>query len=196
MSAESTRTTLIHCMRKLLRENRISRIKVSDICESAHISRRTFYRYYSDKYELMNDAAFNYLYQNTEIRETDSQWDVIEKCCKLMYRERTFFLHAFESKGQNGFWEEAVTFMIPFARKEYPDSGYLIDTCNDLMISGIYTMMRLIEKWIKDGFPTDPETFCRRSRHAIAIYSKWLYQSAMGIEREPASERQLMDRSW
>lgn len=196
MSSESTRITLIHCMRKLLREYRITSITVSDICKSAHISRRTFYRYYSDKYELMKDVAFNHMWQRLDIKETDTQWDVIEKCCRLIYDERAFFSHTFESKGQNGFWEETVAFMVPFARKEYPETGYLSEKGMDLIISSIYTMMHLTEKWIKDGFQTDPETFCRESRHAFAIYSKWLYQSAMGKKIEPASEQQLLDGTW
>lgn len=196
MSSESTRITLIHCMRKLLRERRITSITVSDICESAHISRRTFYRYYSDKYELMKDVAFNHMRQRLDIKETDTQWDVVEKCCRLLYDERAFFSHTFESKGQNGFWEETVAFMLPFAMKEYPESGYLSEKCMDLITSSIYTMMHLTEKWIKDGFQTDPETFCRESRHTFAIFTKWLYQSATGKKIEPASEQQLLDGTW
>lgn len=196
MSSESTHVTLIHCMRKLLRERSIDSITVSDICESAHIGRRTFYRYYSDKYELMKEVVFNHMYHRLDIKENDTQWDVIEKCCRLMYDERAFFSHAYESKGQNGFWEEAVAFMIPFAMREYPQSGYLSDKSMELITASVYTMMHLTEKWIKDGFKTDPETFCRESRHAFAIFSKWLYQSAMGKKIEKVSEQQLLDGTW
>lgn len=70
MSSESTRITLIHCMRKLLRERSIDSITVSDICESAHIGRRTFYRYYSDKFELMKDVVFNHMYHRLDIKKT------------------------------------------------------------------------------------------------------------------------------
>ena len=56
MALESTRITLIRCMRKLVREKSFSKIKVEEICASAHISRRTFYRYYKDKYALLKDV--------------------------------------------------------------------------------------------------------------------------------------------
>lgn len=196
MSSESTHITLIHCMRKLLRERSISKITVSDICKSAHIGRRTFYRYYSDKYELMNEVIFKHMYPRLDIKDTDTQWDVVEKSCKLMYDERAMFMHAYESKGQNGFWDEAVAFMVPFAMKEYPETGYLNEKSVEIVKDSIYTMMRLTEKWIKDGFPTDPHTFCQESRQAFAISSKWLYQSAMGREVEIPDKQQFEDGTW
>ena len=56
MSAKTTKMLLIRAMLKLVRAQKFSAITIDDICEKAGVSRRTFYRYYSDKHALLKDV--------------------------------------------------------------------------------------------------------------------------------------------
>ena len=71
MSSESTQRTLIHCMRKLLREKPFPKITVGEICEAAHISRRSFYNNYKDKYDLLKAINSLYIFEKLEVNEGD-----------------------------------------------------------------------------------------------------------------------------
>ncbi|MYV16026.1 TetR/AcrR family transcriptional regulator [Furfurilactobacillus milii] len=52
---EKTRQELINAMRTLLMHKPFEQISVNDICEQSHNHRSTFYRYYHDKYDLLQD---------------------------------------------------------------------------------------------------------------------------------------------
>lgn len=47
-----TRRLLINTMEKLLSERKFEDITINNICESSLVTRSTFYRYFTDKYEL------------------------------------------------------------------------------------------------------------------------------------------------
>ena len=50
-----TKKDIKDAMRKLLAEKEFDRITVTEICNEAMTSRITFYRYYGDKYDLLDD---------------------------------------------------------------------------------------------------------------------------------------------
>ena len=52
---QQTRKKIQNVFVELLTENRIDRIKVSDITKTAHINRSTFYEYYQDVNSLLTD---------------------------------------------------------------------------------------------------------------------------------------------
>jgi len=54
-----TRRDLRAALVKLLAEENFDKIGVSDICSEAMINRMTFYKHYSDKYDLLNDVLLN-----------------------------------------------------------------------------------------------------------------------------------------
>lgn len=52
---EKTIRSIRNALLELLRDKEFDRITVKEICERAEISRITFYNYFKDKYDLMND---------------------------------------------------------------------------------------------------------------------------------------------
>ncbi len=69
MEKERTETEklLFDALSKLLQEKSIDKLSVRDIIENANVSRATFYRYYYDKYDLLN-SNYEYILQNTLYR--------------------------------------------------------------------------------------------------------------------------------
>lgn len=58
-----TKKNLFDTIIKLMKEKSFEEIKVSDICQTALITRSTFYSHYEDKYELVMDFV-NHLEEN------------------------------------------------------------------------------------------------------------------------------------
>ena len=48
-----TKMVIKQALFKLMKDNPINKITVTEICESAEINRGTFYTYYTDPYDLM-----------------------------------------------------------------------------------------------------------------------------------------------
>ena len=53
--AKFTQQAIMYSMLKLLQEKSIDKITVKDICEMCEINRNTFYYYYRDIYEVLED---------------------------------------------------------------------------------------------------------------------------------------------
>ena len=52
--ADIYRRTLAESLKELLERESIEKITVDEICEKAEISRRSFYRYFIDKYDVVS----------------------------------------------------------------------------------------------------------------------------------------------
>ena len=60
---QKTRRDLRKSILNLLREKPLEKISVTEICDNAMINRMTFYKYYEDKFILLDDA-FNEIKDN------------------------------------------------------------------------------------------------------------------------------------
>lgn len=60
MSVEASKFNLKKTMHKLMKEKSFTSITVKELCEKAGVSRRSFYRYYMDKYELLQDLYYDF----------------------------------------------------------------------------------------------------------------------------------------
>ncbi len=54
MAPENAKTNIMRAVERLLSDKRIEDLSVTRICEEAHVSRHTFYRYFRDKYDASN----------------------------------------------------------------------------------------------------------------------------------------------
>ena len=49
-----TKKALAEALKLLMRKTPFSKLSIADICSTAGLSRRSFYRHFRDKYELLN----------------------------------------------------------------------------------------------------------------------------------------------
>ena len=184
MSAKTTRTLLRRAMLKLVRAQRFSSITIDDICEKSEVSRRTFYRYYSDKHALLKDVFVECFFSKINIDECEDPWDITQKICEQVYSDKKFFMHSFEVKGQNGFWEEVSSILMPYFQKSFPSYGDA-DRMRDFYIStDIYRVLTLLEEWILDGMQLTPADFAAALRTSYYVYATWITEVVSG---KPAS---------
>lgn len=180
MSGQTTRTMLIRAMLKLVRAKRFSSITINEICERAQVSRRTFYRYYSDKQALLKDVFLECFYSKIDVEACENPWDLIQAICEQIYSDKYFFIHSFEVKGQNGFWEEFSLVLMPFFQKGLQSNESSDSMKEFFAATDIDRLLQLIENWIRTGMPSTPEEFASSLRTAYYIYATWITELATG----------------
>lgn len=196
MANESTRKTLIKCMKKLVREHSFSQISIEGLCDMAHISRRTFYRYFPDKYALLEATYFESYFSKLDIADNDKFWDLFRKLCAQIYSEQAFFSHAFDVKGQNGFWDEAKKIIAPYMRRDFPITDEIRDTVEFYISNDIDALFQLIERWIRSGCVTDPESFSNFARDSFKVHGRWIYELATDRTPTEYSQKMIDDKEW
>lgn len=185
MSSKTTRQALTRNMFRLLKARRFNDFTIEELCQMSNISRRTFYRYYSDKYELLRDVYLEYFFNRIEIDDGLDFWDIFEKICEQVYSDRGFFKHALEVKGQNGFYDEASKILAPFFMREAPSYEFIDDMKEYFVATDISRLLQLIERWIRDGLKQTPKEFSDFIRANHYVYGQWTSQLAARIERSP-----------
>ena len=105
--------------------------------------------------------------------------------CEQIYSDKKFFSHSFEVKGQNGFWEEVESILLPYFLRGLPSYGDA-DRMRDFFTStDIYRVLTLIEEWIREGMKISPKEFASALRTSYIVYATWITEVATG---KPASE--------
>lgn len=99
--AEIYRKTLAESMKNLLEKETIDRITVEEVCEKADISRRSFYRYFIDKYDVVSWIVDQEFFDKIDLAEDETLWDVYPGFLRYLYENRTWFLNALSFTGQN-----------------------------------------------------------------------------------------------
>lgn len=183
MSKDTTNRMIQLSMQQLLRERKFASISVNDICDHAGVSRKTFYRYYSDKYALLTVVFNDCYFEHLDLSEDDSFWDVFRKICIGIATDKKFFKHAFEVKGQNGFWEEAKEILTPLYMKEAPSYEFLNDIKLFFVKTDLDRLFLLIEQWLEYNEDRSAEDFAEYIRVTYYIYGLWSSQLASGEER-------------
>lgn len=196
MALKSTEKTLRRCMRKLIRKKHLDNITISEICDMAQIGRRTFYRYYLDKYALFEDTYVKEFYNKLGITEETNFYEIYMKTIRQMYEEQDFFLHAIAVKGQNGFWDLYTELMFPHVEKLLSKDPY-IDHAKEFFIrEDIRIRLHLIEEWIQRGYKESPEELYHFIRLCGALHGKWEYQLAMRMEPDEYSLYSFENNEW
>lgn len=98
--AKPIHKSLADSIKNLMRQKPFESITVEEICANAGISRRSFYRHFQDKHDLLN-WIFEYdFFCHLEYHDDWNIWDYFYVICEFLYQDRKFYANAFTS-GQN-----------------------------------------------------------------------------------------------
>lgn len=113
-----TRYVFAECIKQLMNHQSLDKITVTDIVEMSGKTRQTFYRYFRDKYDLVNwyfevlaDKSFLQIGNSETLRE-----GLIKKF-QFIYNDRVFFKEAFKSKDYNNVENYDYNCILTFYRK-------------------------------------------------------------------------------
>lgn len=149
-----TRQAIMYSMLKLLQEKSIDKITVKDICEMCEINRNTFYYYYSDIYQVLEEL----LRTETEksLKEKQKNHSFYEDCLKkyhliLEYKKAVY--HLYNSKNRDlilkylyditeNYMEKYVLKEVEGKKLSAEDIQFIVDFYSNSMIGSILRWMQ------------------------------------------------------
>lgn len=90
----NARKAILTSLRQLLEEKRLDQITVQDILDASEVSRRTFYRYYQDKYDVITSYYLDNITAQQKELTADSIRQITKQTVLFAMENRAFFLRA------------------------------------------------------------------------------------------------------
>jgi probable dihydroxyacetone kinase regulator len=186
-----TKLTFADSLKRLMAKTDFNKISVKDIVDNCGLTRQAFYYHFKDKYDLMNwiyyteTARFMSSYNKVE-HWTDGLVDL----CNYMRQNKTFYINALNSTGQNSFQE------------------YLHDYIRDISISAIENientefdedkwgftaefistaLVGLIVRWAKNYMKDEPTEYVEKMRS--------IFDGSILCELESLSQKMFIEDS-
>lgn len=152
--AKFTRQAIMYSLLKLLQEKSIDKITVKDICELCEINRNTFYYYYSDIYQVLEELLkFETEKSLKEDQEYESFYEDFLKRYHLIIEYKKAVYNLYNSKNRDlilkYFQDITEDFVEKYVYKEVKgkkllpeDIKFIIDFYSSSMIGNIFRWMR------------------------------------------------------
>lgn len=171
-------------LKSALREKTFDRVSVSEICRISGVSRRSFYRHFYDKYDLLTWTFYQELCVNVEHNDAWVSWDYVPVICSYFEKDRDFYKHACLVRGPNSLREFASARMFPLVKHDFADFGMpqvQVDTFIDRSIGIVYDS---IEYWLIEEPDVSAAVFSARFRSKM---TQLLQRLLTTIKRPPIS---------
>jgi AcrR family transcriptional regulator len=169
---QSAKKKIIVEFRKLVIIKDFDRITVAEICENAEVSRKTFYTYFKDKNDIIEQIflysitqpfkEFRRLYATHELPATL----IMEWLYQRIYEDKDFYANVSKFTGQNSLQEfilkhttEMLDDILADVGISEKDKEYTV-----YFYAASHTMLLL--KWIRDGMIVSPKKMG-------SYYEKW-----------------------
>ncbi|MGI6686804.1 MAG: TetR-like C-terminal domain-containing protein [Christensenellales bacterium] len=157
-----TRMALRESLLSLLQENPLNKITVSRICEQADVNRSTFYLYYKDAYDLLEQIE-NELYDQIDQAVMGASpllpnEELFQRVYEIIYRNRDICRVIFGEYGDKTFLRKVGNIYREHMLKEWRRIGRNLDetTLDYLHTYSAYTNIGIIEQWIARDFHETP----------------------------------------
>lgn len=154
-------------LRGELRAKTFDEVTVMAICRNAQVGRRTFYRHFLDKYDLLTWTFYQDLCVNIPHEDSWVSWDYVPVICSFFERDRNFYKHACLVRGPNSLREFASARMFPIVMHDFADlqmDEVQLDTFIDRCIGMVYDS---IEYWLIEEPDVPADVFAARFRRKM-----------------------------
>lgn len=156
---DETRYVFAQCLKELMVKQSLDKITVTDIVKRSGMTRQTFYRYFKDKYDLVNwyftklaDKSFLQIGNSSTLRE-----GLIKKFSFIL-NDKVFFSQAFQSKDYNNVenydYQCIFSFYSGIIEKKIGHIPYDIKFLLEMYCHGSITMT---VQWAVSGMKESPE---------------------------------------
>ena len=155
-----SRKRMIEGMKVLLENNRIENITVQMILEQSGVSRASFYRAFSDKYDLMHSYYLEFLEKRLQENPL-SLYKLTASTLEFMFDNKAYFINIARYGGQNSFSSTLYEYLYSCACKRTTCKRERELTDEELTSIEFYCAgsVACIEKWIMQGMKYSPQTF-------------------------------------
>jgi AcrR family transcriptional regulator len=148
-------------LEELLQSNPLTAITVADICQRCDASRSTFYRHFTDKYDLMNSVYQRNVDHIIRSLPESSGWGLwLVDVLRFLAAKRRYFRSIMGYSGRESF----SNFLYAYSYRSRLDSIAKAQAPEPVPSSVEYALKvytagscRVTEMWIMDGCPVVPE---------------------------------------
>lgn len=151
-----TRKAIVDAFNALIKTTPFEEISIADIVEAADVSKATFYRYFKDKYDVMNSNYQDLLDRTVRLEECRSYRDLYLRLYSAGATELREIKGAFRSKGANSFenyiyaYSRGVVVKITKLNRDGKGLTAEEDLQLDVFCYGISYMYK---KWVMGEYP-------------------------------------------
>lgn len=175
---------LSESLKELMRVHEFDAVSVSALCDHAGVSRRSFYRHFLDKYDLLNYTFYQDL--SVEIPHHDDWvcWDYMPEICRAFESDRAYYRHAYRVNGRNSFREYATTRMFPLIAHDLIGCPVSRKVCDAFIVQFFNVVYDNIENWIRNEPNTTAREFAQSLRRNACIFATVLAETASRPPRD------------
>ena len=132
-----TKNALAAAMKKLMREKKLSKISIADICGECGMNRNSFYYHFRDKYDLVN-WIFDRDYSGFVYRNKGGSF-LIRELCDYFSDNSAYYRKVLMIQGQNCFYEHLHNhfYRILTNHKKDDANDFKIHFYSDAIVSSI-----------------------------------------------------------
>ena len=165
--AHFTKKAIIVTFLELLNKYSLDKITVKDIVDTCGVNRNTFYYYYKDIYDLIDDVfAIEINRVINDETHYDTFYDELHRVALLAVENKTAIAHIYYSKSRdvldNYLFTISKNLVKNFARSEI-DRQQLIDTDIEFVCDFYaHSLVGIILDWIKGSSQTDSVEFLKK----------------------------------
>ncbi len=159
---QSAKEKLIIGFRHLVLKKNFEKLTVAEICEQANVSRKTFYTYFKDKNDIIEQIVRHSLTQPfAELRKLYAMHElaptfIMEWLYQQIYEDRDFYSEISRFTGQNSFEEFLLKHTTSMLDNALADTN-MSDLDKEYTVYFYATShTALLIKWIRDGMVVSP----------------------------------------
>ncbi len=163
-SKMENRDVILENTKKLVCNNGFDKVTVKMICEKTNISRKTFYTFYQDKYDILEQILIkDVLNEFSDLIDKFGKMElnrpiILEQMFQNIYANKEFYSKVINIKGENSLESYLLYYFIKLYYKILADVK--VDSAVEMdYLTYFYSSscVMLIKKWILDGYVLTPK---------------------------------------
>jgi len=147
-------------LEKLLETKSFEKITVQNIVDESGISKSTFYRHFSDKYDVMLYEFSSKLNENANIYFSNHGHLLSESCkdfSSFLYNKKNLFSKVIKVEGQNSFEKTFTKIFYKISLRLFDGKKELSQKEKDLNLLYCIGSAGFLCQWAANGFKESPE---------------------------------------
>ncbi len=159
---KNTKEKITNAYKQLVIDNHTTKISVLQICEACNISRTTFYNYYKDVNDIVEEIFISDAIQpmlqtlNVDVNAKN----IIYNWYLNFLKNKEFYQIAIKNDGQNSLFETIIEKLTEincdiYSKQEH--LGFTKDDIEYLAFKYAASQAMLLKKWMLDGMVIPPE---------------------------------------
>lgn len=167
-----TKKALAMAMKALMEKMPFNKINVGHICDMCDLNRKSFYYHFKDKYDLVNWIYYTEFIETIQTPFYKDGWAFLDDICRYFYKNRVFYINAFQVSGQNSFQDYFRDILHPFVLNYLKEILTTDENPEFFTIFFTDAFIVAIERWLKETPCRPPDDFINLLKTSLGGLAK------------------------